>query len=177
MELVYDAHPHRKEMNAVAVSVSDNYVHYAKVVVPGKPIQIGRAKLKWYSIARVDDGVPVEIEDQAREFLSRIASAEISDLGDVGFAILHRCGSEFYFLLLQTWKNNNELWESVFARRSDAEPEFAEFSFDGTHRGTFCVWEMAAVAHEMQAWRRFLLSAREPKDVSAYLESQFSGEC
>lgn len=95
----------------------------------------------------------------------------------MGFVILHRCGNEFYFLLLQTWKNNNELWESVYARHSNAEPDFTKFEFTGNHRGTFCVWEMAAVMYEMQAWRRFLDSPRGPADISRYLDERFSGEC
>lgn len=33
--------------------------------------------------------------------------------GDLGFAILHRCGESFYFLLVSTWGNDNELWETV----------------------------------------------------------------
>lgn len=177
MELVYDAHANREEMTSAAKSVSNDYSHFAKVVIPGDPIRIDRTMLKWYSIARAEDGVPAEIERQARGFLENISDEEKTNLGDLGFVILHRCGNEFYFLLLQTWRNNNELWESVYARHSDAEPDFTKFEFTGNHRGTFCVWEMAAVVYEMQAWRRFLHSPREPADISRYLDERFSGEC
>ena len=72
--------------------------------------------------------------------------------------ILHRCGESFYFLLVSTWRNDNELWETVWAKDGDDELGFQPWPIEGTHRPTFCVWELGAVWHEQQAWSRYLRS-------------------
>ena len=114
--------------------------------------------------------MPAEIEALARNFLR---DAGIS--GDWGFVILHRCGESFYFLLVSTWRNENELWETVYAKASAEETGFKLFTFDSSHRGTFCVWELGVVWHEQQAWKRFLLSKRGPEDVALYLNDPHEG--
>ena len=45
--------------------------------------------------------------------------------GELGFVILHRCGEDFYFLLISTWRNENELWETVWAKAGEASPRSA----------------------------------------------------
>lgn len=179
MELVYDANADpQNKMIAAVKDVAKGYVHKDKQAEPGKWIALGDSVLKWYNIATTDVGVPEEIEQRAREFLyGRSYSGELDDLGGLGFVILHRCGHGFYFLLVSTWKNENELWESVYAKRSDDEPDFAEFTFESLHRPTFCVWEMAAVMHEKDAWRRFLVSSRTEDDKAVYLADHYSGTC
>ena len=47
--------------------------------------------------------------------------------------------------------------------------DFALFHQDGRHRDTFCVWELAVVAHETQAWTTYLLSDRTTQDADTYL--------
>ena len=87
--------------------------------------------------------------------------------------ILHRCGESFYFLLVSTWRNDNELWETVWAKDGDASG-FHPWPLEGTHRPTFCVWELGAVWHEQQAWSRFLRSDRSPEAEEAYLRDVVS---
>ena len=70
----------------------------------------------------------------------------------------------------------NELWETVWAKDGDGRrllPSVADSH--GTHRPTFCVWELGAVAHERQAWRRFLRSARDETARRGYLRDLFAG--
>ena len=57
-------------------------------------------------------------------------------------SILHRCGESFYFLLVCTWRNENELWETVWAKDGDGDVFFRPWPIEGTHRPTFCVWEL-----------------------------------
>src|SRR3546814_10619703 len=40
--------------------------------------------------------------------------------------ILHRCGADFYFLLVSVWRGSNELWEAVWYQHGDM-PAFAPF--------------------------------------------------
>ena len=53
-----------------------------------------------------------------------------------------------------------------------AMADFAPFPRDGTHKPTFCVWELAPVWHEKEAWERFLKSARDEIAAQAWL-----GDC
>ena len=76
------------------------------------------------------------------------ARGRLGVAGDLGFVILHRCGEDFYFLLVCTWRNENELWETVWAKDGDADVFFRPWAIDGAHRPTFCVWELGAVVHE-----------------------------
>ena len=82
---------------------------------------------------------------------------------------------EFYFLLLSTWRNDNELWETVLYKNGAAMDDFALFPREGSHKPTFCVWELAAVWHEKSAWERFLQSARDETAAQVWLGDQYSG--
>ena len=53
---------------------------------------------------------------------------------------------------------------------------FHPWPLEGTHRPTFCVWELGAVWHEQQAWSRFLRSERGEEEREAYLHDSFAGE-
>jgi hypothetical protein len=86
-----------------------------------------------------------------------------------GFVILHRCNNDFYFLIVSTWRGNNELWETVFYKNGDKMADFALFPRDGQHKGTYCVWEMQPMWHERAAWETFLNSTRDEKAAKAWL--------
>ena len=49
------------------------------------------------------------------------------------------------------------------------------FPLEGSHRPTFCVWELGAVAHERLAWSRYLLSGRDDEARGDYLRDAFEG--
>ena len=156
--------------------VRPGYEHGTKLVVPGQSIALGDAVLKWYDIAPAADPVPAAISD-----LARLALADAARLGELrlgaslGFVILHRCGEDFYFLLVCSWRNDNELWETVWAKDADADRDFHPWPLDGSHRPTFCVWELGAVAYERVAWSRFLASHRDRDARLAYLRDTFAG--
>ena len=92
---------------------------------------------------------------------TRCGSGSCGSERALGFVVLHRCGESFYFLLVSTWQNDNELWETVWAKDGDDDPEFHPWPLEGSHRPTFCVWELGAVAHERLAWSAYLLSDRD----------------
>lgn len=154
-----------------------DYAHYDKFVEPDENISFENTTLKWYNLAKQNESVPNEISDLAHGFLEReFEAGKLKSFGKLGFVILHRCGNDFYFLLVNSWKNGNELWESVYAKTNSGEKDFQVFTFgNDLHRGTFCVWELAAVWHEQQAFRRFLLSAKTTEDESNYLQDKYRG--
>ena len=64
--------------------------------------------------------MPLALQALARRNLRDAARAgALGRLGELGFVILHRCGESFYFLLVCTWRNENELWETVWAKDGD----------------------------------------------------------
>jgi hypothetical protein len=157
-------------------AVEARYRHLTKEIAPAAPITLGQSALKWYDIAPSDEPVPGPIRALARATLRGAVDSGAIDLDDdTGFVILHRCGEGFYFLLVSTWRNDNELWETVWAR-GDESAGFRPWRLEGTHRPTFCVWELGAVWHEQQAWSRFLRSERDADAREAYLEDSYAGE-
>jgi hypothetical protein len=159
-----------------AALAEPGYEHVTKVVRPQSSLTLRSTVLKWYEIAPADAPVPLVVRALARRNLrdaSKDGSLGIS--GDFGFVILHRCGEDFYFLLVSTWQNENELWETVWAK-DGASFCFKPWLVEGTHRPTFCVWELGAVCHERQAWSDFLRSPRDAVAKGVYLGSCFEGE-
>jgi hypothetical protein len=151
--------------------IKESYRHTPKLVTPGDPIETNGVILKWYALAPENEPVPDEIDRLAHDYLAR-APLEAKGLG---FVILHRCGSDFYFLIVNTWRGNNEVWETVFYKDGAAMADFAPFPREGMHKPTFCVWELAPVWHEKEAWERFLRSARDETAAQAWLADCYAG--
>jgi hypothetical protein len=157
--------------------VGEEYRHYPKVARPQATLTLGSTVLKWYEISPPDAPVPLVVRALARRSLrdaTKRAALRLS--GDFGFVILHRCGEDFYFLLVSTWQNENELWETVYAKDGSRDLSFRPWVVQGTHRPTFCVWELGAVCHERTAWSEYLRSPRDETAKRAYLASTYEGE-
>ena len=153
------------------LGVKEDYRHGPKRVIRGNPIETNGAVLKWYALHPEGRPVPDEIERMARSYLAR-SGLEARGLG---FVILHRCGDDFYFLIVDTWRGNNEVWETVFYKDGEAMADFAPFPREGMHKPTFCVWELAPVWHEKESWERFLRSARDDAAAQVWLGDLYSG--
>jgi hypothetical protein len=164
-------------LSASLSAVRADYRHISKLIRPAPPITLDDAVLKWYDIAPAAEPVPCDLQVLARGNLRAAAeSGSLGLAGDLGFVILHRCGDSFYFLIVATWRNDNEVWETVWAKNGEGEVSFRPWTLEGTHRPTFCVWELGAVWHEQQAWSRFLRSPRGAAAREAYLRDTFEGQ-
>ena len=156
--------------------IPHDYRHVAKLARPAPAVTLAGSVLKWYDVARATAPVPDEIRSLAREGLVEAArSGGLALADDVGFVILHRCGHDFYFLLVCSWRNQNEVWETVFAKDGEADAAFRPWPADGSHRPTFCVWELGVVCHEQRAWTRYLRTERDAAALQAYLDDGFDG--
>jgi len=156
--------------------VRAEYKHVPKQIQPEPSLTLGSTVLKWYDIAPADAPVPLAIRALARRNLRDASkSGALGISGDLGFVILHRCGEGFYFLLVSTWRKDNELWETVWAKDGDGEVRFRPWPIEGTHRPTFCVWELGAVCHEQQAWSEYLRSSRDEGAGQEYLRDSYEG--
>ena len=164
-------------MSAVRqASVRLDYEHIFKEIRPAASVRLGSAVLKWYEVAPPSSPVLPAIRALARRDLEEASdSGELAVDDELGFVILHRCGESFYFLLVSTWRNDNELWETVWAKDGGDADSFKPWPIGRGHRPTFCVWELGVVCNEQRAWSRYLRSARDETAKQAYLDDAFTG--
>jgi hypothetical protein len=156
--------------------VHEGYRHYAKVITPRDGIYLPECRLKWYDIGYKEFPVSSDLHADAREVvIEAVSSAAPGTFGDVGFVVLHDCG-EIVFLMLGTWRGNNELWQTIFEHRPEEAAGFTLQRIGGNHRPSACVWELGAISHEAQAWARYLSTGRTPADLEAYLADYYAGE-
>lgn len=162
--------PQLAQIIATHAGVASIYRHQGKHATVGTPLLLPGAALKWYTIQ--PRGLPVAPEVTA--LASDLLTTSPQTPEGLGFVLLHRCGADFYFLIVSTWRNNNELWETVFYKDA-VMTHFAPFARGGHHIPTFCVWELGPVWHEKLAWERFLASARDTAAAQAWFDDQFVG--
>ncbi|MEA3014153.1 MAG: hypothetical protein QOD42_2698 [Sphingomonadales bacterium] len=163
--------------------VPPDYRHYAKQAVPCGMAGAAGSALKLYHLEKAGEPVPDAIAASARAFLAREGLAAAGPAGGeaseaCGFVILHRCGADFYFLLMTVWRGANEAWEAVWYR-DGTMADFARFApaypDEAMLRPTFCVWELGVVAHEAAAWSRYLASPRADADLARWRDDLVAG--
>ncbi|HVQ09316.1 MAG TPA: hypothetical protein VMS43_12865 [Allosphingosinicella sp.] len=167
---------------AAPAFIPPDYRHYEKQAVPCEGLRAAGGDLKFYHLEKSGEPVPDAIAVSARNFLAReglVAGLADGEGGlDCGFVILHRCGADFYFLLMTVWRGANEAWEAVW-HRDAGMADFARFepAYPGAAmlRPTFCVWELGVVAHESAAWSRYLASPRADADLARWRDDLFAG--
>ncbi len=162
------------ELSALSHGVAPGYVHGPKLIEPGAIVSTEVARLKWYDIRRPTDTISAAARLEARDFLAgELRSGRLEPAGDLGFAILHLCDGPFFLLIVGTWTNNNEMWETVYVKTDGG---YALLPRAELQKETLCVWELGAVWHESQAWSRYLSSARDDAARFAYLADRFTGQ-
>lgn len=156
-------------------NIPSDYVHAPKFAEPGEDLALADGYLKWYDVRPEQAVIPDEVRAEARQFLQAESEAGRLTLdGDLGFVVFHLCGESFYFLIVLTWRNQNEMWESLYGQDVQQGGGFRMIP-QGTHLEVICVWELGAVLHERQAWTEYLMSARDEQAKAAYLNSRFTG--
>ena len=164
---------------AVQAAVPASYRHHQRRVTPGAPLRLPRTTLKWYEIRRPDALMPMGLEDETRAFVrAEVEAGRLDVEGQPGFVMLHLADAHgrpnsVALLLVSTWNQANEVWESVYWKPVDGGAY--QRVKKGDHAATYCVWELAAVWHERNAWNRFLDSARDEAALQVYLADGFAG--
>lgn len=151
-------------MSALATIVAPAYAHVEKTATPTGVV----GSMKWYDLREEGRDIPPAVRAEAHARVD-----DLVDAGDVGFVIVHACGADVTLLLVNRWRNDNEIWETVFAQRGDDAFE-AVGDADPT-RATFCVWELGIVDHERRAWADLLRGFRDDAALAAYLGSTYQG--
>ena len=157
--------------------LSPDYQHRSKDAVPRGAQTCGRAVLKIYDLAEPAHPISDDTRSKAQTAVEGLATTLATDIA--GFVILHQCSASFCFLLISTWRGNNEMWQSVLYL-DDPSAAFAPFDpaypDAGALRPTFCVWELGIVAHEALAWQTYLYSGRAGADLAQWQSNCFGGK-
>lgn len=92
-------------------------------------------------------------------------------LHNAGFVIMH-AGADMDFVLFGYWVNTNELVLNVY---KSPPGRSTELSRADTNRSSIaCVWDLAVVCYERDAWVKHILRPPVP-DREAYLYDQVEG--
>jgi hypothetical protein len=153
--------------------VPEGYMYYKKLVTPREDLCLSNAYFKWYDIRPPEVEITPAQSSECRAFVAAEAQ-RLQFAQELGFVLLHRAGSVL-LLLVTTWRNTNEIWESVYVKDVIQNTDYQLLEFEQTHRATFCVWELAPIWHERHAWVRFLSSKRNEEAKLAYINDRFSG--
>lgn len=89
----------------------------------------------------------------------------------VGFSVIH-AGRDMDFVVHGYWTNGNELALKVFKAPPGRADQLT--GSDNNGASVACVWDLAVIGHERQAWIDHLLRPETP-DVAAYLADTLNG--
>lgn len=167
----------QSDLSAIG-AITPGFRHVSKLVTVGADLSLPTAYLKWYDIRRHEVDMPPELARASRAFLcEEVNAGRLVIDRQLGFVELHHC-TTVAFLLVFTWNNDNELWETHYIKDLRDVGPFQRFeAHAGDHHAMNCVWELAPIWHERQAWVRYLLSQRDEAAKHVYLADRYTGDC
>ncbi|MEU2241434.1 hypothetical protein ABZ572_18745 [Streptomyces sp. NPDC018338] len=140
-----------------------------------EPVEIGGRHLKRYHVTADPAGVEPEVAEAAYALLPELLP-EPDGTPAAGFVVLHRGGDTGAYLNVYSW-----VWDNVlhFGGAAAGQPALDCPDTDptrfvpvtGTERERSwigCVWELAPLVHERDAWVRHMLVPEVP-DLAGYL--------
>jgi hypothetical protein len=141
-----------------------------KLLTSRPPIEVADSWLKRYYVTTETALFTPVIEQAAVDILPKLMP-EPDGTPPAGFIVLHRGQDGAAYLNAYCW-----VWDNVLHMRgaAAAQPELGCPDDDPAHfivldRSWFgCVWELAPVQHERNAWIRHMLAPDEP-DLDRYL--------
>jgi hypothetical protein len=154
--------------------VASEYRHRPKVARPGEALVTPAVYLKWYDIYYEETPFAPQLVDEAHSFLlAELEAGRLALKNEIGFVVHHQC-SGAYILYICPWRNENELWETIYIKDLTANGTFQQLERSAT-TPTYCVWVLGVVGHEQQAWTRYLYSPRDDAAKYAYVQDQMMG--
>jgi hypothetical protein len=149
--------------------------HEYRIAEPQPSLMLKDAILKWYDVAPPDEPVPLAIRALARRCLRDATKDGTLGVEDgLGFIALHRCDDDLYVLSVSTWRDANELEETVWAK-SREDVLFHPWPADEPRRAAYAVSELGAFPHEHEAWKTYLQSSQDEPARHTYLRDCYSG--
>jgi len=124
-------------------------------------------RIKLYSISvrneHVEESRLNEVKFNLSKWLEKSCAYPL-DTYRMATLIIHE-GKEGCFVILNWWIGENMLQNFCYLKRH-GEPDFQLYSDQGMMA---CIWEMAVLWHERNAWVRNILQQPQNPDVNAYL--------
>ncbi len=131
--------------------------------------------IKVYGISIKNAPIPNELIEHAKPNLTKwLEKSNDYPLPTYKIAtlIIHE-GREGVFTLLNWWIDENMLQNHVYFSTYDKPEHFEYFSDRGI---MCCVWELAVMWFERNAWIKHVLSKNSKPDFTAYLNETFNAE-
>jgi hypothetical protein len=97
--------------------------------------------------------------------------AVTQDRYGVGFMGVHQ-GRGSNLVFVDWWENENELFHRSFVSSPAKPNEFSNVTATGP---SACVWDLAVMSFERQAWVAAVLQAPGGPDLARYLDAHFEG--
>jgi hypothetical protein len=134
--------------------------------------QCGDWRLKVYGIAYRGNGPGSDLVASARDVAATLLPADACGprTYGVGFLGVHE-GRGANLMFVDWWADENELHNHAFVSGPSLPYTWQSTSPSGP---TACVWDLAVLAFERQAWIDTMLAARIP-DPDAYLRLSLNG--
>lgn len=135
--------------------------------------QLADWQIKIYSISVKNEFVQTQVIENAKQHLVEwLENANLYPLATYNIAtlILHE-GREGCFAIINWWIDDNMLQQFVYFAPYDKLHDFALYSDKGI---ITCVWEMAVLWFERNAWVEHVLKKAKNPDFETYLQAQFN---
>jgi hypothetical protein len=131
----------------------------------------GSWRIKLYGIAYGRPAPEAALVDRARG-LAKDVLEEVTDHYGVGFVGVHQ-GKTAHFIFVDWWARENELNHRVFVSEPDAPMNFVDQTASGVMA---CVWDLAVIGHERNAWIETVMKSGAGDPFEAYLARRLQGE-
>ncbi len=131
--------------------------------------------IKLYSISVLNQVVSTSNIEMARKHLSAwLTKADLYPLDNYKIAtlILHE-GKEGCFAIINWWIDESMLQQFVYLAKKETPDRYEIYSDKGI---ITCVWEMAILWFERNAWVKHILNQNEKPDWQAYLNQQLNAD-
>ncbi|MGI8709187.1 MAG: isochorismatase [Actinomycetota bacterium] len=133
-------------------------------------------RVKVYGISALAEVPAAELVDAIKD----VASSKLpqppmtSDRYGVGFLYAHQGGNGGGFASVNWWANENEL----FHHQYESAPEDLSVlrPVEETGGSSACVWDLAVMAYERQAWVDCVLKNDAGPDLESYLHAQLKAD-
>lgn len=132
-------------------------------------------KIKIYSISLRNGFVSNELLESAKANIPawlKNSSNYPLEVHKYATLILHE-SKEGNFVIINWWIDENMLQQHVYVSSYEDPSTLNLYSDKGI---TTCVWEMAVLWFERNAWVQFVLMNPDSPDIEKYLAAQFNGE-
>lgn len=133
-------------------------------------------RIKVYGIAAASERPAQELVDAiksvARGILPRPAAAE--NRYGIGFLYAHQGRDGHGFASVNWWAKENELFHFQYEAPADSVDDLRPI--EETGGSTACVWDLAVMGHEREAWVQCVLANDAGPDLDAYLARRFEAD-